>query len=108
MAVLPYIMAETDFHHSLVVQGLRAREEHVMRDVEGWEMHKPFYKNPLRWKLPANAERIFPLEGGWKWKKNYVTYAPEHDKKGDTVWWGGRKIHEPYRGDVTDKACNYK
>lgn len=103
-----YCKAENDFHHALIVKGLRAREAHVMKDVEGWEFDKPFYSNTFRWKLPLNAELIYPPDGGWKWRHNYVTYAPEYNKDGEKVFWGGRKVYEIYRGNVTDKEYNYK
>jgi hypothetical protein len=79
-----------------------------MKDVEGWEVAKPAYSNPLRWRLHDSIESPYPADKGWRFNENYVTYAPEYNKNGDKTFWGGRKVYEPYRGEVTNKLNSYK
>jgi hypothetical protein len=108
MAVIPYLQAEYDFYHSSVQEGLRQRERYVMRNVEGWEFDKPTYSNTYRWAPSDNAEKLYFRERDRQRKHNRVTYAPEYNSSGEKTFWGGRKVYEPYRGDVTGDASSYK
>ena len=80
-----------------------------MRNVEDWEVGKPIYSNPYRWAPSPNAEEVYPADKGWKYNGNYVTYAPMYLKSGgEVLGGGGRRVHEPFRGDVTDDVDTYK